>query len=122
MPSAPPITSAQRASVEATLLRLLKARNPDGPSASSGRIDAKMPTTIAPRKPNRMMPEDDRRPFFTPKTLAAYFSVSERTVRQMLADGVIPSFKISGQRRILASDVDAHVAKQRDASINRGGS
>lgn len=55
---------------------------------------------------------DDRRPCFSPKALADYLAVSERTVRQMLADGVIPSFKIAGQRRVLAEDVDAHVAKQ----------
>lgn len=33
----------------------------------------------------------ERRAFFTPKTLALYLSVSERTVRSMLASGRIPS-------------------------------
>lgn len=41
-----------------------------------------------------------RRPFMSPKTLAAYLELSERTVRQMLADGVIPSYLIGGARRI----------------------
>jgi hypothetical protein len=31
------------------------------------------------------------RPFFTPRTLAAYLALSERTVRMMLAEGRIPS-------------------------------
>ena len=55
----------------------------------------------------------DLRPFFTPKTLAAYLSVSERTVRQMLADRRISSYKIEGQRRVDADDVDAYLARHR---------
>lgn len=54
-----------------------------------------------------------RRPFFTPKTLADYLSVSERTVRMMLAEGRIPSIKVEGARRIDAGDVDAYLARQR---------
>jgi RNA polymerase sigma factor (sigma-70 family) len=68
---------------------------------------------------NLRVVSDDRQPCFSLKTLAQYLFVSERTVRQLLADGVIPSFKIAGQRRILASDVDAHVTKQRRS--DRGG-
>ena len=51
----------------------------------------------------------ERQAFFTPKTLAAYLAVSERTIRQMLGDGVIPSYKIAGSRRIAPADVDAYV-------------
>jgi excisionase family DNA binding protein len=54
-----------------------------------------------------------RRPFFTPKTLAAYLSVSERTVRDMLAKGRIPSYKVEGQRRVAVEDVDAYLAANR---------
>lgn len=57
--------------------------------------------------------EQDLRPCFSPKTLAAFLLVSERTVRQMLADGDIPSFRVAGQRRILAEDVDTYVARTR---------
>jgi len=54
--------------------------------------------------------DDDQRPCFTPKTLAAFLAISERTARQLLADETIPSFKIAGQRRILAEDVYDYVA------------
>lgn len=40
------------------------------------------------------------RPFFTPKALAEYLSISERTVREMLSKKRIPSYKVEGQRRI----------------------
>jgi excisionase family DNA binding protein len=55
----------------------------------------------------------DRRAFFTPKTLGLYLAVSERTVRQMLADNVIPSYLIGGSRRIDPADVDAYLATRR---------
>jgi len=56
----------------------------------------------------------ERRAFFTPKTLAAYLAVSERTVRQMLADHVIPSYLIGGARRIDPADVDTYLDGCRD--------
>ena len=56
----------------------------------------------------------DVRPFYTPKLLAEYLSVSERTVREMLAKGRIPSYKIEGQRRVSADDVDAYLASRRE--------
>jgi putative molybdopterin biosynthesis protein len=59
------------------------------------------------------MLEVDRRPFFTPKALAGYLSISERTVREMLAKGRLPSYKIEGQRRISAEDLDAYLARNR---------
>lgn len=58
--------------------------------------------------------KQDLRPFFTPKTLAAYLSISERTVRYMLAGGKIPSYRVEGQRRIDPADVEAYLAKNRD--------
>lgn len=57
--------------------------------------------------------EQDLRPFFTPKTLAAYLSVSERTVRQMLADQRVASYRVEGQRRIDHKDVEAYLARNR---------
>lgn len=59
-------------------------------------------------------PEDNRRPFFTARTLAAYVTLSERTVRQMLADHVIPSYRIQGARRIAAADVDTYLVHRRE--------
>jgi len=46
------------------------------------------------------------RPFFTPRTLAEYLSLSERTVRQMLIDGRIASYRVEGSRRVDPTDVE----------------
>ena len=54
---------------------------------------------------------EERRPFFTPKTLADYLNVSERTVHQMIADQRIASVRVEGARRIPAEAVDEYVAK-----------
>ena len=58
----------------------------------------------------------ERRAFFTPRTLAAYLAVSERTVRQMLADHVIASYRVEGSRRIDPQDVDSYLADRREAA------
>lgn len=54
-----------------------------------------------------------RRAFFTPKALAVYLSLSERTVREMLRNRVIPSYRIEGARRIDPGDVDSYLAARR---------
>ena len=41
------------------------------------------------------------RPFFTPKALVEYLSVSERTVREMLSKHRIPSYNLPGASAIL---------------------
>lgn len=66
--------------------------------------------------------EQSRRAFFTPRTLADYLALSERTVRAMLAEHRIPSYKVEGARRIDPADVDAYLARRRDdaASSNHG--
>ncbi len=56
---------------------------------------------------------DPRRPFFTPRGLALYLAVSERTLRELLRTGEIPSYKIAGARRIDPADVDAWLARRR---------
>jgi excisionase family DNA binding protein len=38
--------------------------------------------------------KQELRPFFTPKALADYLSISERTVREMLSKERIPSYKV----------------------------
>ena len=60
---------------------------------------------------------DELRPFFTPRTLAEYLSISERTVRQMLAEGRIPSYKIEGLRRISPTDVDHYLQRQQEVVL-----
>ena len=53
--------------------------------------------------------EEHRRPFFTPKGFAAYLQVSERTVREWIAAGELPSYRFGGSRRIKAEDGDNFV-------------
>lgn len=58
--------------------------------------------------------EGERRAFFTPKTLAQYLALSERTVRSMLAAGKIASYRVEGARRIDPADVDSYLAEHRE--------
>lgn len=60
-----------------------------------------------------------RRPFFTAASLARYLGVSVRTVRQMLADGKLPSYMFEGARRIAAEDVDAYIRAHRAERAGR---
>jgi excisionase family DNA binding protein len=57
--------------------------------------------------------KQELRPFFTPKQLAAYLAISERTVRDMLSKQRIASYKVEGQRRIDPVDVEAYLARNR---------
>lgn len=82
-------------------------------SAISGNLDAAR-DRLREASPALVVQELDLRPFFTPKTLAAYLSVSERTVRQMLADHRIASYRVEGQRRIDHKDVEAYLAAHRE--------
>jgi len=59
-------------------------------------------------------PAGSRRCFFTSRTLAGYLSLSERTVRELLRTGAIPSYKVAGARRIDPADVDAWLAVCRE--------
>jgi excisionase family DNA binding protein len=53
------------------------------------------------------------RALLTPKALAFRLSLSERTVREMLRNGAIPSYRVGGARRIDPSDVDSYLAARR---------
>jgi excisionase family DNA binding protein len=59
--------------------------------------------------------KQELRPFFTPRALADYLSISERTVREMLSKEPIPSYKVEGQRRIDPADVEQYLARNRNA-------
>ena len=61
--------------------------------------------------------QSDRRAFFTPKSLAAYLALSERTVREMLRRGTLPSYRVGGARRIDPSDVDSYLAQRREGAV-----
>ncbi len=58
--------------------------------------------------------DTERRPWFTPDTLAAYLHVSDRLIRKWVAEGRLRSYKLDGCRRFDPADVDAFVAELRD--------
>jgi excisionase family DNA binding protein len=52
--------------------------------------------------------------FFTEHTLAAYLAVSDRTIRNWIRRGELPSYKLGAAKRIDPADVDAFLAERRD--------
>lgn len=56
-------------------------------------------------------------PFFTERTLAAYLSVSDRTIRNWIRRGELPSYKLGASRRIDPADVDAFLEARRDEAV-----
>lgn len=52
--------------------------------------------------------------FFTERTLAAYLAVSDRTIRNWIRQGELPSYKLGAARRIDPADVDAFLMRHRD--------
>lgn len=53
-------------------------------------------------------------PFFTERTLAAFLSVSDRTIRNWIRRGELPSYKLGASRRIDPADVDAFLEVRRE--------
>lgn len=58
--------------------------------------------------------EPELRPFYTEATLAKRLAVSDRTIRDWIRKGIIPSYKIGGARRIDPADVDSFLAERRE--------
>jgi len=54
--------------------------------------------------------------FFTERTLAAYLAVSDRTIRNWIRRGELPSYKLGASRRIDPADVEDFLARHRDAA------
>jgi excisionase family DNA binding protein len=52
--------------------------------------------------------------FFTERTLAAYLAVSDRTIRNWIRRGELPSYKLGAARRIDPADVETFLARHRD--------
>jgi excisionase family DNA binding protein len=52
--------------------------------------------------------------FFTERTLAAYLAVSDRTIRNWIRRGELPSYKLGASRRIDPADVEDFLARRRD--------
>jgi excisionase family DNA binding protein len=52
--------------------------------------------------------------FFTECTLAAFLAVSDRTIRNWIRRGELPSYKFGAARRIDPADVEDFLARHRD--------
>lgn len=52
--------------------------------------------------------------FFTERTLADYLTVSDRTIRNWIRRGELPSYKLGAARRIDPADVEDFLARHRD--------
>jgi excisionase family DNA binding protein len=69
-------------------------------------------------EPKRHMDGMERKPasssFFTERTLADFLAVSDRTVRNWIRRGDLPSYKLGAARRIDPADVEDFLARHRD--------
>lgn len=52
--------------------------------------------------------------FFTERTLADFLAVSDRTIRNWIRRGELPSYKLGAARRIDPADVEDFLARHRD--------
>jgi excisionase family DNA binding protein len=52
--------------------------------------------------------------FFTERSLADFLAVSDRTIRNWIRRGELPSYKLGGARRIDPADVEEFLARHRD--------
>ena len=52
--------------------------------------------------------------FFTERSLASYLAVSDRTIRNWIRRGELPSYKLGAARRIDPADVEDFLARNRD--------
>lgn len=55
--------------------------------------------------------------FFTERSLAAYLAVSDRTIRNWIRRGELPTYKIGASRRIDPADVESFLARHREESV-----
>jgi excisionase family DNA binding protein len=65
----------------------------------------------APRGHGEKCPATD---LFTERTLAAYLAVSDRTIRNWIRRGELPSYKLGASRRIDPADVNAFLSQRRE--------
>jgi excisionase family DNA binding protein len=52
--------------------------------------------------------------FYTERTLAEFLAVSDRTIRNWIRRGELPSYKLGAARRIDPADVEDFLARHRD--------
>jgi excisionase family DNA binding protein len=55
--------------------------------------------------------------FFTERTLADFLAVSDRTIRNWIRSGKLPSYKLGAARRIDPADVEDFLARHRDEAV-----
>jgi excisionase family DNA binding protein len=61
----------------------------------------------------RLRAEREDWPLLSAKDVAARLGISERTARQMIADGTLPSLKTGGLTKVQPSALDEYVARQK---------
>lgn len=74
----------------------------------------RQPTHSGRSLDNRGMERKTPIVFFTERSLAAYLAVSDRTIRNWIRRGELPSYKLGAARRINPADVDTFLAERRD--------
>ena len=52
--------------------------------------------------------------FYTERTLAEFLAVSDRTIRNWIRRGDLPTYKLGAARRIDPADVEVFLARHRD--------
>lgn len=82
---------------------------------AAARISVRPPMQILPSLDNRGMERNvNSGTFFTERSLAAYLAVSDRTIRNWIRRGELPSYKLGAARRIDPADVEDFLARKRD--------
>jgi excisionase family DNA binding protein len=73
------------------------------------------PVQCTPPLANGGMKRKSQAPaFFTERSLAAYLAVSDRTIRNWIRRGELPSYKLGASRRIDPADVEDFLSRHRD--------
>jgi excisionase family DNA binding protein len=72
------------------------------------------PMQLAAGLDSRGVKQNTSPTFFTERSLAAYLAVSDRTIRNWIRRGELPSYKLGAARRIDPADVDAFLAQRRE--------
>jgi excisionase family DNA binding protein len=68
---------------------------------------------IVDRVVARLRAEREDWPLLSAKDVATRLGISERTARQMIADGTLPSLKTGGLTKVQPSALDEYVARQK---------
>lgn len=88
-----------------------------GRGLTFGRLEAPevRPMQIAPVLDiGGMQRKTSKASFFTERTLADFLAVSDRTIRNWIRRGELPSYKLGAARRIDPADVEDFLARHRD--------